>query len=175
MAWWQSCGYTTRSLPSTDSEEEEAEAEEEEEDESSACPTDPDTADIHYVLGDVTHPHSAEGDAIIVHCVGRKHGFTLAESHTPPGDVRCVVFVDDSGWWGTGGLFTALEMRSDEPRKQYDLAGRMKGTPTHHLYYRMPAEPTGGPTGPVFQIWILGMSCSFPLMTNSLDRMAKIT
>uniref|UniRef100_H3CH38 Chromodomain helicase DNA binding protein 1-like n=1 Tax=Tetraodon nigroviridis TaxID=99883 RepID=H3CH38_TETNG len=86
MAWWQSCGYTTRSLPSTDS----------------ACPTDPDTADIHYVLGDVTHPHSAEGDAIIVHCV------------------------DDSGWWGTGGLFTALEMRSDEPRKQYDLAGRMK-------------------------------------------------
>lgn len=40
-----------------------------------------------------------------------------------------IVFcVDDSGWWGKGGLFTALEVRSDEPRKQYELAGKMKGT-----------------------------------------------
>lgn len=35
--------------------------------------------------------------------------------------------VDDSGRWGRGGLFTALEVRSDEPRKQYELAGKMKG------------------------------------------------
>lgn len=34
---------------------------------------------------------------------------------------------DDSGRWGRGGLFTALEVRSDEPRKQYELAGKMKG------------------------------------------------
>ncbi|KAI3369040.1 hypothetical protein L3Q82_026001 [Scortum barcoo] len=51
---------------------------------------------------DVTHPHAAQGNAIIVHCV------------------------DDSGRWGRGGLFTALEVRSDEPRKQYELAGKMK-------------------------------------------------
>jgi len=39
----------------------------------------------------------------------------------------CVYDVDDSGYWGRGGLFTALELRSDEPRKQYELAGDMKG------------------------------------------------
>ncbi|KAJ3599973.1 hypothetical protein NHX12_033925 [Muraenolepis orangiensis] len=57
---------------------------------------------IHYVLGDVTHPQAGQADAIIVHCV------------------------DDSGRWGRGGLFTALEMRSDEPSKQYQQAGSMK-------------------------------------------------
>ena len=35
--------------------------------------------------------------------------------------------VDDSGRWGRGGLFTALENRSDAPCKQYELAGKMKG------------------------------------------------
>uniref|UniRef100_A0A669EWE3 Chromodomain helicase DNA binding protein 1-like n=1 Tax=Oreochromis niloticus TaxID=8128 RepID=A0A669EWE3_ORENI len=98
MAWWESSGYRSRCLPSVDSEEEE----EEEEDGSSMCSTDSDSTDIHYVLGDVTHPHTAQGDAIIVHCI------------------------DDSGRWGRGGLFTALEVRSDEPRKQYELAGKMK-------------------------------------------------
>lgn len=34
---------------------------------------------------------------------------------------------DDSGRWGRGGLFTALEARSAEPRKVYELAGKMKG------------------------------------------------
>ncbi|KAM9763192.1 chromodomain-helicase-DNA-binding protein 1-like [Menidia menidia] len=96
MAWWESCGYRSRCLPPVDSEEEE------EEDEDDACSTDSNVSDIHYVLGDVTHPHAAQGDAIIVHCV------------------------DDSGRWGKGGLFTALEVRSDEPRKQYELAGKMK-------------------------------------------------
>lgn len=131
VARWESSGYTTRSLPSADSEEDDKE-EDEEEVESGVCPTDLDTADIHYVAGDVTHPHSAEGDAIIVHCVGAKHGLT--EPHTPLSDFRCAVFVDDSGCWGNGGLFTALETRSDEPRRQYDLAGKMKGTPSRHLY-----------------------------------------
>ncbi|XP_035033235.1 chromodomain-helicase-DNA-binding protein 1-like [Hippoglossus stenolepis] len=101
MAWWESCGYRSLCLQSVDSEEEEEE-EEEEEDDASLCSTDSDSTAIHYVLGDVTHPHAAQGDAIIVHCV------------------------DDSGWWGKGGLFTALELRSDEPRKRYELAGKMK-------------------------------------------------
>lgn len=34
---------------------------------------------------------------------------------------------DDSGRWGRGGLFTALETRSAEPRRVYELAGKMKG------------------------------------------------
>lgn len=69
MAWWESCGYRSRCLPSVDSEEE---AEEEEEDDGSVSSTDSDCTAIHYVLGDVTHPHTAQGDAIIVHCVGMK-------------------------------------------------------------------------------------------------------
>ncbi|MEQ2269866.1 Chromodomain-helicase-DNA-binding protein 1-like [Xenotaenia resolanae] len=98
MAWWESCGYRSLCLQPVDSEEEG----QDEEDDSSVCSTDSNSTDIHYVLGDVTHPHTARGDAIIVHCV------------------------DDSGRWGRGGLFTALEMRSDEPQKQYELAGKMK-------------------------------------------------
>lgn len=98
----------------------------------------------------------------------------VAQSQALLGAFRSVVFVDDSGRWGNGGLFTALEMRSDEPRKQYDLAGKMNGTTSYHLYYRAPVEPTNVPTWHFFQIWILGMSCSSPLMTNSPDRMAKI-
>ncbi|XP_018605381.1 chromodomain-helicase-DNA-binding protein 1-like isoform X2 [Scleropages formosus] len=65
--------------------------------------------DIHYILGDVTHPQANQEDAIIVHCV------------------------DDSGHWGRGGLFTALEVRSDEPRKQYELAGKMKDLALGHV------------------------------------------
>ncbi|XP_040896882.1 chromodomain-helicase-DNA-binding protein 1-like [Toxotes jaculatrix] len=98
MAWWESCGYRSLCLQSVDSEEDE----DEEDDGGSVFSTDSDSTAIHYVLGDVTHPHAAQGDAIIVHCV------------------------DDSGHWGRGGLFTALEVRSDEPRKQYELAGKMK-------------------------------------------------
>ncbi|XP_041648229.1 chromodomain-helicase-DNA-binding protein 1-like isoform X2 [Cheilinus undulatus] len=99
MAWWESCGYRSRCLPSVDSGDDEEEEEDEEEEDDV---TDTDTKAIQYVLGDVTHPHTAEGNAIIVHCV------------------------DDSGRWGRGGLFTALEVRSDEPKKQYEIAGKMK-------------------------------------------------
>lgn len=38
-----------------------------------------------------------------------------------------LIYLDDSGRWGNGGLFTALEARSDEPMKQYGKAGKMKG------------------------------------------------
>ncbi|CAL8309519.1 unnamed protein product [Lota lota] len=101
MAWWQSSGYRSLCLHSEDSDEDE----EEESDEVSLASegsTESDPTAIHYVLGDVTHPQAGREDAIIVHCV------------------------DDSGRWGQGGLFTALEMRSDEPSKQYELAGSMK-------------------------------------------------
>ena len=39
----------------------------------------------------------------------------------------CVCFVDDSGNWGRGGLFSAIVGRSPLPEEQYTLAGKMKG------------------------------------------------
>lgn len=68
MAWWASCGYRSRCLKSADSEEDD----EEDDDDggSSVSSADSESGAIHYVLGDVTHPHTARGDAIIVHCVG---------------------------------------------------------------------------------------------------------
>ncbi|CAM4625932.1 unnamed protein product [Leuciscus chuanchicus] len=100
MAWWDSCGYRSLCLPSVDSEGEEMESDED--DDVSWSSTNSEHRAIRYVLGDVTRPQTDREDAIIVHCV------------------------DDSGYWGRGGLFTALELRSDEPRKQYQLAGDMK-------------------------------------------------
>ncbi|XP_045400792.1 chromodomain-helicase-DNA-binding protein 1-like [Lemur catta] len=101
MAWWEANNYQSFCLPSEDSEPEDLE---EEEDESSAelDYRDPDSTSVKYVSGDVTHPQTGAEDAVIVHCV------------------------DDSGRWGRGGLFTALETRSAEPRKIYELAGKMK-------------------------------------------------
>lgn len=100
MAWWDSCDYRSLCLPRVDSEGEDVEPDDDED--VSLSSTDSDHTAIRYVLGDVTHPQADREDAIIVHCV------------------------DDSGYWGRGGLFTALELRSDEPRKQYELAGDMK-------------------------------------------------
>ncbi|XP_045139645.1 chromodomain-helicase-DNA-binding protein 1-like [Echinops telfairi] len=101
MAWWESSNYQSPCLPL---EESEPESPEEGEDESSAelDYQDPDLISIKYVSGDVTHPQAGDEDALIVHCI------------------------DDSGRWGRGGLFTALETRSAEPRKIYELAGTMK-------------------------------------------------
>nr|XP_054103519.1 chromodomain-helicase-DNA-binding protein 1-like isoform X3 [Callithrix jacchus] len=101
MAWWESNNYQSFCLPSEESEPEDLENGE---DESSAelDYQDPDATSLMYVSGDVTHPQAGVEDALIVHCV------------------------DDSGHWGRGGLFTALEKRSAEPRKIYELAGKMK-------------------------------------------------
>ncbi|XP_017652241.2 chromodomain-helicase-DNA-binding protein 1-like [Nannospalax galili] len=101
MAWWESNNYHSFCLPSEDSEPEDLEDGEDE------CTSeldyeDLDSTSINYVSGDVTHPQAGAEDALIVHCV------------------------DDSGRWGRGGLFTALEARSAEPRKIYELAGKMK-------------------------------------------------
>ncbi|XP_035250471.1 chromodomain-helicase-DNA-binding protein 1-like isoform X1 [Anguilla anguilla] len=106
MAWWDSCGYQSLCLTSEGSEEEE---EEEEGDDLSVSSTDSEHTAIRYVLGDVTHPQAAQEDAIIVHCV------------------------DDSGRWGRGGLFTALEVRTDEARRQYELAGKMDDLELGHV------------------------------------------
>ncbi|XP_005098173.1 chromodomain-helicase-DNA-binding protein 1-like [Aplysia californica] len=58
---------------------------------------------LNYVIGDVTHPVDAQTDVnIIVHCT------------------------DDSGYWGHGGLFSALSARTSRPEMQYELAGKMK-------------------------------------------------
>uniref|UniRef100_A0A8C3C8U1 Chromodomain helicase DNA binding protein 1 like n=1 Tax=Cairina moschata TaxID=8855 RepID=A0A8C3C8U1_CAIMO len=102
MAWWESNHYTSSCLPS-----EESDSEEESEEGESGLNVELDYRDvdlncIKYVMGDVTHPKAEEEDAIIVHCL------------------------DDSGRWGRGGLFTALETRSDQPRKVYEMAGKMK-------------------------------------------------
>ncbi|XP_059426886.1 chromodomain-helicase-DNA-binding protein 1-like [Carassius carassius] len=102
MAWWESCGYKSLCLLQVDSEGEDIESDEDEDDVVSWSSTDSDHTAIRYMLGDVTHPQADQEDAIIVHCV------------------------DDSGHWGRGGLFTALERRSDEPKKQYELAGNME-------------------------------------------------
>ncbi|XP_012676002.2 chromodomain-helicase-DNA-binding protein 1-like isoform X1 [Clupea harengus] len=110
-AWWESCGYTSMCLPALDSEGEDEEEDDGDEDAASTCSTDSEHMAIRYVLGDVTHPHTAKEDAIIVHCV------------------------DDCGRWGRGGLFTALELRSDEPRKQYELAGKMKDLELGHVLF----------------------------------------
>ncbi|XP_008538432.1 chromodomain-helicase-DNA-binding protein 1-like isoform X1 [Equus przewalskii] len=101
MAWWESNSYHSFCLPSKDSEPEDLE---DGEDESPVHLDyeDPGSTSINYVSGDVTHPQAGAEDAVIVHCV------------------------DDSGRWGRGGLFTALETRSAEPRKIYELAGKMK-------------------------------------------------
>eukprot|EP00071_Canis_lupus_P027064 XP_022260621.1 chromodomain-helicase-DNA-binding protein 1-like isoform X8 [Canis lupus familiaris] len=101
MVWWESNNYQSFCLPSEESEPEDLE---DQEDESSAQLDyeDPDSTAIKYVRGDVTHPQAGAEDAVIVHCV------------------------DDSGRWGRGGLFTALETRSAEPRRIYELAGKMK-------------------------------------------------
>ncbi|TRZ18815.1 hypothetical protein HGM15179_008239 [Zosterops borbonicus] len=102
MAWWEANHYTSTCLPS-----EESSSEEEFEKDDLGPNVDLDYKDgdqncIKYVMGDVTHPQAEEEDAIIVHCL------------------------DDSGRWGRGGLFTALEARSDQPRKIYEMAGKMK-------------------------------------------------
>ncbi|KAK3608755.1 hypothetical protein CHS0354_005846 [Potamilus streckersoni] len=94
---YKSCNI---SMESDEEVEEEEEKEERNEEEESVQPR---KRDIHYVIGDVTHPQDTGSDInIIIHCA------------------------DDSGRWGRGGLFTAVSARSDSPQQKYDLAGRMK-------------------------------------------------
>ncbi|XP_041267011.1 chromodomain-helicase-DNA-binding protein 1-like isoform X2 [Onychostruthus taczanowskii] len=102
MAWWDANHYTSTCLPSEESGSEEGFEEDELGQNVDLDYKDEGQNYIKYVMGDVTHPQAEEEDAIIVHCL------------------------DDSGRWGRGGLFTALEARSDQPRKIYEMAGKMK-------------------------------------------------
>ncbi|XP_019331761.1 chromodomain-helicase-DNA-binding protein 1-like isoform X2 [Alligator mississippiensis] len=102
MAWWETIHYRSPCLPSEESDTEEEFKEGEDKPDVDLDYIDPDLNAIKYMMGDVTHPRAEEEDAIVVHCI------------------------DDSGRWGRGGLFTALEVRSDQPRKIYELAGKMK-------------------------------------------------
>ncbi len=70
MEFWQRHDYTSLAVSmEASSSEEESETEGSEEE---FQPSDPSEREIHYVVGDVTRPHSTgDGDAIVVHCVGK--------------------------------------------------------------------------------------------------------
>ncbi|XP_065055431.1 chromodomain-helicase-DNA-binding protein 1-like [Rhopilema esculentum] len=96
--FWQDNNYTSSNIAidEVSSDESEADTDNDAEDEDSYN-------QIQYVVGDVTQPLNSDGkNAIIIHCV------------------------DDSGRWGSGGLFTALSKRSSNPKDQYELSGKMK-------------------------------------------------
>lgn len=101
-AMWEENNYISSKIEEIDSDESD---EEDEEDDTvmETNDTEIDDHDIKYVSGDVTNPQYAlENDAIVVHCV------------------------DDSGAWGSGGLFTALSNRSSLIQEQYELAWEMR-------------------------------------------------
>jgi len=62
-----------------------------------------DTEYMHYVSGDVTQPVTVPDESVLV-------------THV----------VDDSGDWGSGGVFDALGKVTSRPKEQYELAGDMK-------------------------------------------------
>lgn len=95
---YQSCNFEIPSEDSDDSQSplNERDKEEDEEEEE-------EEATVHYVVGDVTHPQCTnDNSAIVVHVL------------------------DDSGVWGSGGVFTSLSNRSPQPEQQYTMAGKMK-------------------------------------------------
>ncbi|XP_031560226.1 chromodomain-helicase-DNA-binding protein 1-like [Actinia tenebrosa] len=96
---WRENDYISLNITLNEKEEKEEEEEEEMSDEEE----EEDKLDIQYVNGDVTQPINATGNpTIIVHTV------------------------DDSGYWGSGGVFTAISRRSKKPEEHYELAGEMK-------------------------------------------------
>ncbi|KAL8602933.1 hypothetical protein ACOMHN_057243 [Nucella lapillus] len=98
-AVWKKHSYHTVNIV-IDSEGEEEEEEEEEEGEGEG---EKPQKSISYVSGDVTRPVATAKTPvnIIIHCA------------------------DDSGYWGRGGLFSAISSRSKQPQKQYELAGKV--------------------------------------------------
>ncbi|CAN0329422.1 unnamed protein product [Lampetra fluviatilis] len=107
LALWKEAGYESLNVAlrgegaasddaSGSDEDVEGGASDEEEDEEG------EGGQIRYVLGDVTLPDAPAGrNAIVVHCV------------------------DNSGRWGHGGLFSALDKRSTQPKRCYARAGKM--------------------------------------------------
>ncbi|PVD33729.1 hypothetical protein C0Q70_04989 [Pomacea canaliculata] len=96
---WKKHNYTSVNIMIESEDEDEEEVAEEE---GSEEDVDQPRRSIHYVMGDVTHPLDAgTSDRIVVHCA------------------------DDSGYWGRGGLFSAISTRSLKPQAQYELAGKV--------------------------------------------------
>ncbi|XP_041366763.1 chromodomain-helicase-DNA-binding protein 1-like [Gigantopelta aegis] len=96
---WKKNGYMSCSIM-LDSEGEEEDDDDDVDDEDDGGSR---SRDINYISGDVTHPVDADTENnIIVHCA------------------------DDSGRWGSGGLFSALTRRSLQPQEQYEFAGQME-------------------------------------------------
>lgn len=98
---WQSHNYTSCKVDLSDDDDDD------DNDESVSSFEDgeeeEDYGQLYYVVGDVTRPQQLGlKDAIVVHCV------------------------DDSGYWGSGGLFTAINNRSKIPGEQYELAAKVK-------------------------------------------------
>ena len=48
-----------------------------------------------------------------------------------------IISVDDSGVWGSGGIFSALSAKSDEPDTHYTLAGQMKGVSDFSVTFQL--------------------------------------
>lgn len=97
---WQESGYRSLNLSDECESDEEASkasdaSDELLEDEGTAAAT-----DIHYVVGDVTHPQlTSPGDALVVHCVGMwcshlNHGLTISKLSTMNNFI-CWYF----NWW----------------------------------------------------------------------------
>lgn len=105
-AMWKEAGYISSCVQIESDEEKEEEENGEEEmfdlsQEEDVVEVTKKTA-INYVSGDVTRPVKAGTLVnVIVHCA------------------------DDSGGWGKGGIFSAIERRSTGPQEQYELAGDM--------------------------------------------------
>lgn len=126
LEYWKRNAYVSCSV-SLDSS---GSSEEEEEEEEESVMT-----DIQYVVGDVTHPqNTGAADAVVVHCVGRFEARSIVGGCIPamvcanrrPLCQLNVSFVDTSGRWGKGGLFSAISSRSQQPQAYYEDAGRMR-------------------------------------------------
>jgi len=104
-------------LPDNDSDDNESLSSETED--SSVATENEDDRQISYVVGDLMQPKNLKNrDRIICHCV------------------------DDSGVWGRGGLFTAMEKISSVPRTQYELASKVKDLETGDVHLIMFKEAT---------------------------------
>jgi len=81
---------------------------------------------INYIVGDVTKPQQIGlTDAIVVHCV------------------------DDSGIWGSGGLFTAIDNHSKQPQEHYELSAKMKDLNTGDVHM-VPMKSTNNPNQSIY-------------------------
>ncbi|CAL8097038.1 unnamed protein product [Calicophoron daubneyi] len=73
--------------------------------------------DIYYKVGDASKPLTSFVD----------HTSGSSSSSSLPYDTPAFVCisVDDNGTWGRGGFFDAINRRTSEPNKAYELAGNM--------------------------------------------------